>query len=128
MMLSSKKPQILLVASASTLEHVRTTLQSGVAVFLQKQIRDWNLKSVSQLDLAMISLSTNQSTSGTVYNFSIHFDRCHEGYVIQTFLRIVCTCSSFACFLYQGIPPKMPGKDIYYSTRYADDTGEFEYR
>jgi len=47
--------------------------QSGVAVFLQEQIRDWNVKFVSQLHFAMILFSTNQRTSATVRNFFISF-------------------------------------------------------
>lgn len=114
------------------------TFAVGVA-FIQKQRRepenevDKRLERITQL-ANWISRWFNfwpiraQTIQFVIFN-SIHFDRCHEVYAISTLFRLVHTvCSSFSCILNQTIPPKMSVKDIYYSTRYSDDTGEFEYR
>jgi len=111
------------------------TLQSGVPGVLEQQSSrqktgtNWNQKSVSQLNFAMISFSTNQSTNGVVRNFSIHFRPLSRGLRYSDLFPFLHTvCSSLSCILNQRILPKMSVKDIYYSTRYPDDTGEFEYR
>lgn len=91
-------------------------------------IRDWNLKSFSQLDFGRFHFRPirAQRAQFVIFQFISTVVTRLTLFRLVSFLHTVC--SSFSCILYQRIPPKMSVRDIYYSTRYSDDTGEFEYR
>ena len=75
------------------------------AKFLQKQKREpgnevdkgLELKTVSQLDFAMISFLTNQSTSGTVCNFSIFISTVVTRF---TLFRVCFVCPHCLVFVF----------------------------